>query len=805
MLVERFRRSEFLKVSAILILLIGIFFVRSIFLGEIPSSADILKYWALFRFDSIPVQNNILSDVANAYEPWLWFNHFSFQHLQIPLWNPYSAGGVPHLANIQTTLFQVITWPILVLGMSKATLLFYYSAKLFLIGISTYYYLKSIKLDFCPSLAGSIAFTFMNFNVVWLYYSPSSVIFVLPLSFYLIEKIMGSQNQDRYFLALAVVYALGVFAGHPETFFHIVVISLVYFVFRLLLKRATLQESDKMAGKYALVCLLGAGLSAVQLLPFLEYLMNSNAWVVRENIRYMQDWHTAVLNFVPEFYGSPSIYINLPFFVHFTNYNESAAGYAGVTILCLAVFALIAKYKDALLKFYLVVGVWAAGVVYGVPLIFDITTSLPLFTHAANHRLLFLLGFVAIVLGSMGFDQILKSSEEGNGKRILKKFYVSTSIVLVMMLSLVFANQEFLWAHITSITPNFDHNIFLSQGKLVAIAVFLILVTLLGVFIIAADCSKPQMRKLAIIGLIALIFAETGVHGMLLEPAIDEKYFYPKIAAFDFINQKDELYRSVSLEPDPKYPNPSSVYPVNTQMIYGIYDIRNYDALEVNYYWKLLNTFSQGMMMLWIDLSNVDERFLDFMGAKWVFSRSDLSSGNYSRSYALVKNYGDYFLFENTDAMPRAFVIQNATFSSNDSEILEMLKNPSFDWRSSVILSGDDRRIERYFTKAQSTIEIVDYQPNRIKIDAVSNAPGFLVISDTYYPGWNAYINGSKVDILRANYAFRAINLDVGKSIVEFKYEPLSLYVGAIISCTAIFIIIFLYIKIRRKPGTNGL
>jgi hypothetical protein len=221
---------------------------------------------------------------------------------------------------------------------------------------------------------------------VWLYYSPSSVIFVLPLSFYLIEKIMGSQNEDRYYLGLAIVYALGIFAGHPETFFHISVISFVYFAFRLLLKEATLLEAGKKAGKYVLSCFLGAGLSAIQLLPFLEYLLNSDAWVVRENIGYMQDWHTAVLNFVPEFYGSPSIYSKLPYLVSFTNYNESASGYVGVTILCLAAFALIAKHRDALLRFYLVAGIWAAGVVYGMPLIFDITVSLPLFYNQVYRR-----------------------------------------------------------------------------------------------------------------------------------------------------------------------------------------------------------------------------------------------------------------------------------------------------------------------------------------------------------------------------------------------------------------------------------
>ena len=145
--------------------------------------------------------------------------------------------------------------------------------------------------------------------------------------------------------------------------------------------------------------------------------------------------------------------------------------------------------------------------------------------------------------------------------------------------------------------------------------------------------------------------------------------------------------------------------------------------------------------------------------------------------------------------MPRAFVIHEAVFSDNDSDVLIGLKNSSFDWKKTVILSGKGSNI--HFPSTDSKVRIYDYKPNDIKIQVMSPQPGFLVLTDTYYPGWNAYINGTKVDIFRANYAFRAIKIDPGNHYIEFKYEPISVYLGGIISL--ISLLIFLGILLSKS------
>ena len=78
--------------------------------------------------------------------------------------------------------------------------------------------------------------------------------------------------------------------------------------------------------------------------------------------------------------------------------------------------------------------------------------------------------------------------------------------------------------------------------------------------------------------------------------------------------------------------------------------------------------------------------------------------------------------------------------------------------------------------------EIVKYSPNEIEIVANAVKHELLFLSDRYYPGWKAYVDGKEVKILRANNFFRSIKLEPGVHKVRFVYDPLSLKIGAAIS-----------------------
>jgi uncharacterized membrane protein YfhO len=81
-----------------------------------------------------------------------------------------------------------------------------------------------------------------------------------------------------------------------------------------------------------------------------------------------------------------------------------------------------------------------------------------------------------------------------------------------------------------------------------------------------------------------------------------------------------------------------------------------------------------------------------------------------------------------------------------------------------------------------SSCSVTDYQSENIKLRASTNRPGYLVLSEIFYPGWQAAVDGKKVDILCGNYLFRVIPLEEGDHDVCLEFTSWPFRVGAIIS-----------------------
>ena len=89
-------------------------------------------------------------------------------------------------------------------------------------------------------------------------------------------------------------------------------------------------------------------------------------------------------------------------------------------------------------------------------------------------------------------------------------------------------------------------------------------------------------------------------------------------------------------------------------------------------------------------------------------------------------------------------------------------------------------------------VTVIDEQPNQIKMSLDAPREGWLVLSDLWYPGWKAEVDGQRTAIFRANYLFRAIKIPAGEHTVIWKYSPASFWIGLVISGLAwIFVGLF--------------
>jgi uncharacterized membrane protein YfhO len=86
-------------------------------------------------------------------------------------------------------------------------------------------------------------------------------------------------------------------------------------------------------------------------------------------------------------------------------------------------------------------------------------------------------------------------------------------------------------------------------------------------------------------------------------------------------------------------------------------------------------------------------------------------------------------------------------------------------------------------------VTIISYEPERVEIAATLESPGWLVLTDTHYPGWTATINGQPAEILPVNIMFRGIELAAGENTIVFEFKPRSLQVGVWISGLALLIL----------------
>lgn len=165
----------------------------------------------------------------------------------------------------------------------------------------------------------------------------------------------------------------------------------------------------------------------------------------------------------------------------------------------------------------------------------------------------------------------------------------------------------------------------------------------------------------------------------------------------------------------------------------------------------------------------------------------------------------DIKIYVNKDALDRAYIVHKMTVITDENHILKELKNPQFNYRDCVILeennwekdeSSEDQLVGdiTYFNKLKLAkneyTKIIEYSTNSQIVETNILRDGFLVLSEAYYPGWKVFIDGVQGHIYRANYLFRAVFLKRGIHTVQFVYQPVTLFRGAVIAVISLTILV---------------
>lgn len=154
-------------------------------------------------------------------------------------------------------------------------------------------------------------------------------------------------------------------------------------------------------------------------------------------------------------------------------------------------------------------------------------------------------------------------------------------------------------------------------------------------------------------------------------------------------------------------------------------------------------------------------------------------------------------VYLNNKALKRGFMLYSMKQVKDlDEAITIMGRNPLIH-KKTALIEGNLPKNLKIGKTGQSSITFIDYRANYIKTEIETSENGVFILSDAYYPGWEAYLNGKKVKIYPAFGALRAVLVPKGKHELRFLYRPWTFYLGGVLTCLSFLFLILAFFKIK--------
>lgn len=824
--------------GSLLFLLLFVFFADALLPGHILSPSEAILGTPFFSGAAPPgftdSPNPLLFDQVYQFTPWRYFAWQSLQRWQLPLWNQYSLSGSPFLATMQAAVFYPINLLVTFLPFQVG---FVWSAilRLWLAGILTYLLLRRYGLGIVSSLISGVSFMLCGFLIVWLGHPHANVAVWLPALILLSEWILQAKSKRelmRDVVLLALVVGVQFLGGHIETSVDILLAFGIYYLVRWVqIFRPTplsnLLKVSRLIGPPALAVLLGTALAAVQLMPFLEWLPLSAELHLR-TIRVFQVfpstfWQNALslpLLVFPNLYSNPAWGPRVaPFFpfgnywwLPWGNYNEDTF-YVGITTLILALIAILWLLRtDRMVKLWTIIGAVSLGLALRLPIL-DWINQLPGLALEPAERLKVVTSFSLCVLSGFGAELLLKA--EFPVFVAVKRLWSRLNLAVIIAAALILigayvglpavksriidygrhqAQAEFAKRDVHSHSLDYYYaqvdqvyEQLASTYQLGAIGIYLPALFAAAGLTLASLAGRPatDSRRALTIALPMLVAVDLITFGHGYNPVVDAEHFYPATAGTGFLSNDNSLFRSTALQTD---------FLPDTQMIYGWSDIRGMDFPTYWYdrYVKIdparLSNLSYAVLF-----SSADSPLLRVLNLKYV-ATTGADQADPPTGADTVKQSGTSTLWMLRTTQPRSFMVYESELAPDDERAVQLLQAAPDAVYRRVILSVQESEpqpgaLTAPVGSSTSTVTPIKYTATDTSWRVHTSSIGYLVNSDSYYPGWQALVDGQPARLFRANLAFRAVQVPAGDHTVEFRYAPLSVALGALLSLGSMIVL----------------
>jgi hypothetical protein len=192
---------------------------------------------------------------------------------------------------------------------------------------------------------------------------------------------------------------------------------------------------------------------------------------------------------------------------------------------------------------------------------------------------------------------------------------------------------------------------------------------------------------------------------------------------------------------------------------------------------------------------------IDQLGVNRLFMSHRLKSAGYS----FERRQGVSFVYSNPTPLPRAICVSQLVSATDAEHALALAADPAFDPRVSAVVELAVEPTPNAPQHASCDVKAQQVSPTRISLESRSARQTWLVLFDTWAPGWSAQVDGEAVSIERANGMFRLLPIPAGAATIEFEYWPPRFLLGSIVAFCGIVLWLALFVVARRQTHLESI
>ena len=680
-------------------------------------------------------------DIARQVLPWMQYQVGELQQGRIPLWDPHSWGGQPLLAQAQPGTANPVNWLLFAMptrhGWIKQAVLHWYFVLIhWAAAVFFYLFMKSLGCQTAAAVIGGLVYTlggFMNY-VDW----PQQKMGGLwtPLVFLHVFRALRDDSYWRSVGLAGLFLGLSVLTGH-----HVAPIFVALAVSGIWIWEILGREGD--SRRRLLVGLAAMGLvaglvGAVQILPALEYSKLALRWVgMSEPVAHDQP----VPYSIHAAYGIQSFALLgtvLPGIHRHTN------AFMGLLAVLLAISGGWGLWRDTergkAAQWLTALGL--GGLVFALAgetnLHGMLYALIPMLEKARNPSHAVLLWSVGTAgLAALGIDQLLRRVNLESTKRLFRRAALGTGILLGGFWYAYFAVKE----------GKVDGD---SRGLVTAFLV------VMGMMLVAGWSNSAISRRGFVAGMTTVMLAEMG-NGMAYQYVSLDSHARAK--AIDALPTDSDLVAFLQQQPGlGRFQWNGNYHPHNIYDLYGMETDSGYLASVTS------NIYRVG---IW------SERGRTLMGVRYLMAPEPDLGWN-----SLVFSTTDgRKVWENEQVLPRVWTVHEAEGGYSRGQSSREMERGTHDFRRWAFLEGPAPKLEQ--CTGDDAVYLLRRVSNRAEIWSEMACRGMVVMSDTWYPGWTAMVDGKPAELLEVYGALRGVVVDKGSHRVSMVFRPWSVYLGA--------------------------